>query len=330
MRLAVFCLGALLVSAPARAAETCAFEGEAREWATKAFEAWGRIERERLRLTSQAKPVVHLIGERCHFVLTPRRTGEYRVAGRSFQVKGLAHGGMIDTGVTAPFPVGKTAFASGAEDGKPLTFAIALPEVWGADKKDRRDPERLFMAVFMHEFSHVQQAGALEEALSRAYISETGAADDAIQAAYAEDPDYVRAYNEEREAFLAAASAPTREEARRHLAEAADLMAARRTRWFADKPDWVAADDVFLTMEGSGQWAAYVWSADPRGGAADPAQTFSGMRTRWWSQEEGLAIALALDRVTPDWPALTFNTPGLTFDALIRRALESGSAPAER
>ena len=31
------------------------------------------------------------------------------------------------------------------------------------------------------------------------------------------------------------------------------------------------AEDVWLTMEGSAQWAAYKWVVDPRGGAVPPA-----------------------------------------------------------
>lgn len=63
---------------------------------------------------------------------------------------------------------------------------------------------------------------------------------------------------------------------------------------------------------------------DPQGGGLPPEAALAAMRTRWWSQEEGMMILLAIDKLFPNWPSLTFGPDGLTIDALIVRALSEG------
>ena len=58
-------------------------------------------------------------------------------------------------------------------------------------------------------------------------------------------------------------------------------------------------------MEGMAQWAAYVWLIDPGGGRMEPREALGFIRRdgRAWSQDEGLAVFLLLDRLSPTWPA---------------------------
>jgi hypothetical protein len=304
----------------------CAFTGDPRDWATKAIDAWGRQESERLHVKAPQHPIIEFFDSRCLYTLTPATDGAYKAGGRAFTVRAEAHGDTIDPGVEDPFPVGKIAFTSTEHDGKPLTFVIALPELWDFGPKDPRNPGTTFMNVFMHEFSHVQHTAALKDILSHTGGEGSGGGD-AVQSKFRSNPDYVADYEHERDEFLAAVNAPDREHALEHLKLAADLMAHRRAKWFKDDPKLALLDDVFLTMEGAGQWSAWTWSVDPRGGAQAEETAFRQTRTRRWWQDEGFLILRALDRVTPDWPQLTFNAPGLTIDALIRRALTPERTP---
>ena len=59
-------------------------------------------------------------------------------------------------------------------------------------------------------------------------------------------------------------------------------------------------EDLFLTMEGVGQWTAYQVAL--RGGLPplDAQNAIRRGRTRW-SQEEGFAAFLLIDALVPNW-----------------------------
>lgn len=325
MRIAGAALALGMAAFPAHAAD-CAFEGAPREAVERALMGWNRLDAARIHAAVPVRPVIQVFDLKCQYALTPSDAGAFRVGDRSFDVRAFAHDGMVDIGDGDPSPVGKTAFATHDEDGGPPIFVIALPEVWAADTADRRDPGRLFMGVFMHEFSHVQHMAGLNtrfEALAASGYSGMRLGDDAVQRTFASDPEFVAAYQREMEVLTAAATAPDRETTAAKLAEARALIAARRERWFSspDRAGWASADDVFLTLEGGGQWAAYNWMTDPQGGDLSPEAALSAMRTRWWSQEEGMMLMLAIDKLLPDWPTLSFGPDGVTVDELLDRAL---------
>jgi hypothetical protein len=101
-------------------------------------------------------------------------------------------------------------------------------------------------------------------------------------------------------------------------------MDRRRARFFRGaNAVYADAEDVFLSMEGTGQWSAYLWLADPEGGAmpASEALTFIRRGGRRWSQDEGLALLLVLSRLSPDAPRELFGPRASTVLPLLRRAL---------
>jgi len=52
-------------------------------------------------------------------------------------------------------------------------------------------------------------------------------------------------------------------------------------------------------MEGSAQWVSYQWEIDPRGGKVRASDVRPGfVNDKWWSQREGFAAFMALDRLT--------------------------------
>lgn len=331
MRIVAAALALGMAAFPAHAAD-CAFQGSPREAVDRALTAWTRLDEARIHAAVPVKPVIHVFDLKCQYALTPSDGGGFRIGDRSFDVRAFAHNGMIDIGDGDPSPVGKTAFATNNEGGGPPIFVIALPEVWAADTADRRDPGQLFMAVFMHEFSHVQHMAGLNarfEALAASGYSGMRLGDDAVQRTFASDPEFVAAYQREMDVLTAAATASDRETTAAKLAEARALIAARRARWFSgpERAGWASADDVFLTLEGGGQWAAYSWMTDPQGGALTPEAALSAMRTRWWSQEEGMMLMLAIEKLLPDWPTLSFGPEGVTVDELLDRALNGAEQP---
>jgi hypothetical protein len=100
--------------------------------------------------------------------------------------------------------------------------------------------------------------------------------------------------------LFAASRAKTRAEAVRLVRQALAMMKARQARWYRGKDAYLTqAEALWLTLEGSGQWLAYTWEVDPDGGRVKPSAVLPGfVNDRWWSQREGFAAFMALQRLT--------------------------------
>lgn len=320
-------LSALVLAAPAPAPAACRFQGEPREWTAQALTAWDRLDAARLHIARPVTPSITLFDQNCAYRLTPDRRGDFRVGARRYRTTASPHAGQIALPDGNTVPAGRLAFASPTSDGG-MFFIMALPALWRADPAETRDPRRLSMVVFMHEFAHTQQADGLGERvdamLARGLPADTN--DDVIQDRFGARPGYAAAWRAERDLFYQAADAPDAATARNRLAAAARAMKTRRDRWFtgADRV-YAEADDVFLTMEGTGNWAAWTWLTDPRGGNLSPADAAAFVRGAGthWSQDQGLGVILAISRLIPDWPRLAFGPDGVTADMLIAWALQT-------
>ena len=319
----------VLASAP----PTCRFQGEPRTWSAQALTAWDRLDSERLRIARPTTPTITLFDQACVYRLIPDRRGGFRVGARRYRTEASPHAGQIALPDGSTVPARRMAFASpmSSSDGRDgMFFIMALPSLWRADPAERRDPASLAMVVFMHEFAHSQQADGLGERVDALLASglPQDADDDVVQNRFAAMPGYAAAYARERDLFYRAASAPEATTARRNLTEAARAMKVRRDRWFrGDDTVYAAADDVFLTLEGTGNWAAFAWLTDPRGGGMNRSDAIAFIRGAGthWSQDQGLGVILAVDRLIPDWPRLAFGPDGVTADMLIAWATQEGA-----
>lgn len=223
---------------------------------------------------------------------------------------------------------GVTSFTRG--EGNASYFVMSTPSVWRAGNvpPGPMGLDTLMVAVMLHEASHIAQShtyGARITALSQRYSLPDSFNDDSLQRDFESDAEFSASITRETELFFQAAAATDRTEALRLARQARDMMKARAVRWFvADKAYYNEAEDLWLTMEGSGQWVGYRWLVDPRGGAIPVSEAMPAfaMRSRWWSQHEGLAIALTLDRLGPhDWSRHAFGDGSQTLLQMLDAAL---------
>jgi hypothetical protein len=207
---------------------------------------------------------------------------------------------------------------------------MSAPSVWRAGNvpPGPMGLETLMVAVMLHEASHIAQSntyGARITALSQRYNLPDDFNDDSLQHDFEPNAEFSASVTRETELFFRAAAARDPAEALHLARQARDMMKARAARWFVgDESFYNEAEDLWLTMEGSGQWVGYRWLVDPRGGAipVDEAMPAFGMRSRWWSQHEGLAIALTLDRLGPrDWSRHAFGDGSQTLLQMLDAAL---------
>lgn len=318
--LSAFALSATPVEPP-----PCRFQGEPRAWTAQALASWDRLDRERLQMARPVTPVITLFDQGCAYTLTPDRRGDFAVGQRRYRTRGVPHRGQVPLPDGNRVPAERLAFASPLSDGR-MFFIMALPSVWRADRSEPRDPNLMAMVVFMHEFAHSQQAEGLGERidglLARGLPENSD--DDVVQNRFGARAGYAAAYAAERDLYYRAARARDADGARLVLAEAAGATRTRRDRWFTgEEALYGEADDVFLTLEGTGNWAAWTWLIHPQGGRMAPEDATAFIRGggAHWSQDEGLGIMLALERLSPDWPRLAFGADGVTADVLVERAL---------
>lgn len=323
MRRVIFALAASIsLSTGAHGAAPCRMTSDELNWIDSSLSASDYMMETRMRLVHVPHPTIIVFNERCRFEL---KEGTKRWLGESHAGKiRLLHHGSMDAGLIA------------MEDNDEKTgeryFVIALPSIWRAAKvigPDESGPT----PVFLHEFSHARQDVVLDQLFRAAgakYKPPEYFNDDSLQDHFKSDPAYVAVYEKEAALLYRAAAEPDDTKARALAKQALELMEARQTRWFTGSDAmWKPYDDLFLSMEGFGQWIAYAWLADPKGGGmtTDAAREKMRGKRRLWSQEEGLGLFLVINRFVPDWPQRAFaKDPALGID-LLRLAAQ---APAKK
>ncbi len=301
------------------AAAACAMAPADRVWIDAAIVNWRTSEQAILKLAPQPLPTILAIDARCTF------TGRTDDRGR-VRWTGARHGDPVVLPDGNKAPIGPISFASaGGPAGS--YFAMSLPSVWrGAKVASGLGLERLMDGVMLHEFMHARQfyfANPALAALGRQYGFGDAISDDSLQDRFAKDPAYVADYGAELDLLFAAADAPTDVEARAIAGRALASMRARRAKWFVGKDaQWAPLDDIFLTMEGVGQWLAYAFYASRPDMALPKATLLKEVRRggSQWSQDQGLALFLVIDRLVPDWQRLAFAERPLLAEALLAKA----------
>lgn len=240
------------------------------------------------------------------------------------------HDGKIALPNGSQIPAGVASFAAG-EPGSTF-FVMATPSVWESAGVGRGpDLERMLIAVLLHEASHVTQTepyGPRLRALIAHHALPDSFNDNAVQERFGDEEEFAASVRRETKLFLAAAAAPDHTEARRLAQEARELMRARQSRWqVGDDAYLVEAEDIWLTFEGSGQWVAYQWLTHPAGGATPVAEALPDFaRGRDWSQTEGFAVVMALDRLGgPSWKRHAFGDGAKTVLEMLDDALNTAS-----
>lgn len=291
-------------------------------WLDQSLAAWRLTRSEILRAEGNpTPPTLVFYNDACRF------EGEGGPPWRSDRHDGAV---ALPDGSTLPPQV--ASFASPYDHGNRVFFAMALPSIWGqAGVQSELGLETLMTAVLIHETTHTLQYASFShriDAIDQRYGIGDALSDDIVQHAFRDNADYVAAYEAERDLLYRAAASSSDAEARSLAAEALRRIEARRARFFVgDHAKLLELEDIFLTMEGVAQWAAYLWLERPDGRAIDRAAALLGMRRggRQWSQDEGLALFLVIDRLVPDWQARAFAVQPAT--ALELLAVAAGAPP---
>ena len=296
-----------VISSQAIAKPACGLSKEDRSWVDRSAEAWN-YSSERITGIGHGQSIQAVFFD-AHCVVTSGTA----MNGGAHQWAASRPSGKVRSPNGAEIPAGVTSFAMGGE-GKNF-FVMSTPSVWrAANKSDNGlgSLENLMTHVVLHEGTHVAQIatyGLRMEKLAKTYGLPEDFNDDSIQERFESEPAFAKSIAEETALWIAAVRATDDVEAAAKARTALDKMRERQKRWFRGKDEYLtAAEDIWLTMEGSAQWAGYAWLIDPKGGRLqkDVVQA-SFTKGKWWSQVEGFAMFMALDRLTgPRWRAHAF------------------------
>jgi hypothetical protein len=295
-----------------------------RAWIKRALDAWRLTAREITHLDLSRRFKAVFFDSSC--VLTSDTAlSSSNAAGIVWSA--APHTGEIVIPNGSRIPSGVISF-SGAGNDSPY-FVMSTPSIWRMANVPARqmDLETLMVFVLIHEGSHVAQSPTYGAQIGPIAVEAglpEGFNDDSMQEVFGSNPAFVDSIRRETDLLFRAAAAEDVSEARSLAREARALMRARAGRWFVGEQDhFNGIEPLFLTFEAAGQWAGYKWLTHPRGGGvADTAALRESMRGNWWSQNQGLGIALTLDRLGVEWSNEAFGPGRLNVVQMLDAALE--------
>jgi hypothetical protein len=310
-------------TATAPAPPTCALPETDRVWVDRALEAWRFASREITGIGPVSGFQAVFFSADCvlksgNALSSPTAQGVTWTAS--------PHGGNVPLPDGSEMPARVTSYVSGD---KGLTyFVMSTPSVWAAaGVGERPELDTRMIAVLLHEGSHVAQIGPYGPRLGgliKRYKLPDSFNDNAVQERFRENADFAASVKQETQLFVDAAAATDDAEARKLAREARRLMRERQARWVTGEDAYlVEAEDIWLTFEGAGQWTGYQWLVHPRGGAQPAADILARFTSgRQWSQTEGFAVVMALDRIAgPGWKRHAFGDGARTVLEMLDDAL---------
>lgn len=303
--------------APLSDSQPCTVAAADRVWIEHAIAAWRLTSREITKIQIPRTFHAVLFDASCQLTSSDALTGSAK-SGATWTA--AAHGAVVRLPNGQDVPAGVVSFA-GANKGSAF-FVMSTPSVWRANGVDNPalGLETMMTAVLLHEATHVVQSAtygkSVDRLVERYGLPETFS-DDSMQKDFRDNQAFSESITRETDLFFQAAAANDDETAVRLARQARAMMKARAARWFVgDKAYYLEAEDLWLTFEGSGQWAGFQWLINPRGAArpVDDAISSFARRGGWWSQTQGAAIALTLDRLgARNWTRRAFGDGSQTF-----------------
>ncbi|MRG44653.1 hypothetical protein GFS24_05985 [Chitinophaga sp. SYP-B3965] len=315
----------------------CAHSQGSTKWLQDWFKAWELVNSKLLFLPSGTPPEMVFYDDSWIFTtseitapaaLPMTGPGMY---GRPLKWRKVRHGDSLTIPDGQRVAIGLMSFAASTSEGKSF-FVMGAPPFWKAAgvTSTAFTLDKMLTGVFLHEFTHTRQQkgfGRQVDSMERVHtFKDVPLSDDIVQGYFKADSEYVRSFKEEIDAFYTAAAATGKKQAKDAARKGLDLLKARQAKYFTgDKVILKTLDDIFLSMEGLGQYVAVYWLIHPQGGNVKADVTVSGFRRKrnQWSQEEGLAMFLALARLTEqNWIKDQFNEQPRTIVDLLEQAVK--------
>ena len=219
---------------------------------------------------------------------------------------------------TMPYGNGKTFFIASL----PTLFHKLAPE----DQRIFLDV--LFMGTNIHELVHTRQLGHVLpqlEALQKEHNLPESLSEEYLATNYSQNKDYTKIFFEEKARYMKAAVSPNLDTCLLELSKALKLTEKRHKTFFTGLNAGLAElDEIFLSLEGSAMWAQFhtLLHEPVSGPTSDQLLAWLVERTRTWTQEQGLALFLLIDRFVSGWSTKYFGQKMPSPFEELRRVVE--------
>lgn len=270
-----------------------------RQWTFAFLDDWTRASRDYLDIPSEPVPKTVLFNTSCVWGLEDDR------------FKGRVHDGTVTLPNGARIPSDIIAVAMPGGEGQDPFLVLALLSVWHQHPQASKDPylDTRIGSVALHEMIHVRQMPLLQRriaGLGARYDLPSRLDDDVVESTYRDSTEFRSLFEAERDLLYRAVAESDPDRSRSLVRKAAAMAAHRHVRFFTGRNAvYAELEGIFLNMEGIGEWVRYrahVSSEEWPHTAPDVIAFLRGTDNSW-SQDEGLALVLLLDRFVPDWKA---------------------------
>ena len=264
-----------------------------RAWVEELAGTWRAVAKNALRVDPDPMPLIVLFDESC----------VWRV---EKEITGAPHQGAVPLPDGESIPPRLGSFAGTYGPGFQPFVVMAMPSIWRAEPRHQNNPSLplLLRAVFAHEMAHTLQARHMSAWLAdiekRLALPE-GLDDDIVQTRFEGNLEFRASHAAERGLLYQAAAEENPSVRRALVGTAVSMMESRRARFYTgENAVFAELEDVFLHMEGLGNWVAYQVAVADGMSPADARTFVRGSRNRW-SQDTGLAVFLLVDSLDSGW-----------------------------
>ncbi|NML22640.1 hypothetical protein HHL16_17285 [Pseudoflavitalea sp. G-6-1-2] len=319
MRIFIYLTLATLFSWPT----TASAQQKAPDWLFNWINAWELINKDLLKQPPVEPPAMLFYDNEYVYtnsvVSAPNGTSidGPAIYGKNIQWRKATHADsiMLPNGQTVPVQL--MSFAGPVGNGGTF-FVMAAPAFWenAGVKSTLFNLDMMLTGVFLHEFAHCRQYegfGRLIDSIEQKHAFKTVPLnDDIVQGYFKSDSAYVKYFRTETEMFYSSILPPKKNMGKKFVEMGLGMIESRQRKYFTgDTAILQPLDNIFLSMEGLGQYVAVSWLCHKQGGNLPLATAVEGFRRKrnQWSQEEGLSIFLALGRFAkPGWINKQFGT----------------------
>jgi hypothetical protein len=309
-------------------------------WTQAVVDRWEVACRKYLHVAPHPLPWIIFFDDRSSWHLNPDKSelpghtplrAAVKFAGRDHEVVQVEHreGRLWVPGRDA-LPVKAGGATMPYYDDRRVFFELALPSLWRKESGSApsRDLDELILGLALHELTHTRQmvdvSRRIEAMRSRHKLPES-VNDNLIENTFSKIPDYKKIWDEEWAHLSRALLADDASGMRDAITEVLAASERRKARFFVgDYQGWSELEDIFLAMEGVAMWV-HRMARDHAPPGESWQQTAGVLFTRGdaWSQMEGLALFLLIDRLVPGWQA-RFLAPGFPSPfAVLREAVSA-------
>ncbi|HQU86750.1 MAG TPA: hypothetical protein PKY59_26695 [Pyrinomonadaceae bacterium] len=306
-----------------------------RLWIEKTVGIWEKVRKDSLNISAQKLPWLILFDANCVWNINPD-VSEFSAQNsikdkivfgkKSYEVFGLKHVGKISLPENGEIPAQLISFASNYGNGEKAFLVSAMPSIWknAPHLKDEKNVDALVRSVFVHEMTHTfhQKFHAKLDVIERKLKDVENFDDDIIQNTFAKTDNFRKAYEKEHELLFRAVAENDLKKKREMAKSVFEMIKSRRSSFFTGENSvYDEIEEIFLTMEGAANWAAYLSAIDQNLNQTDALKLIR-RGGKWWSQDEGVGLFLLIDSLYPKWQKKAFGKSQMSVIHLLGEAVK--------